>query len=214
MDKQQLLNDLYSKHWSEIKDLRNRNPELSTPILIKFPTSYLSQNVKLMIIGQQTQGWGEGGVIDLLACYEDFNFGESYYASPFWNVTRKIERVLNIDKYSIVWSNMNRCDFNAERPPPEIEKDLYVSYPLLLGEIEILRPDVVIFFSGPDFDEHIKHSFSGSSFESVDGFTKRELSSINHELLPQHTYRTYHPKYLRISGIEPRFVEYIEGINT
>ncbi len=214
MDKQQLLNELYAKHWSDIQEIRKRNPELSAPILIKFPESYLSQNVKLMIIGQQTKGWGKGGISDLLKCYDKFNLGETYYASPFWSITRKIERTLNIHKNAVVWSNLNRCDYNDERPPLKIEKDLRVTSPLLRGEIEILQPDVVIFFSGPNYDEHIQQSFIGSIFESIDGFTLREVSRINHELLPQHTYRTYHPKYLRLSKIEPRFIEYIEGINT
>ena len=213
MDKQQLLNELYSKYWDDIKELRNRYPELSAPILIKIPTRYLSQKVKLMIIGQQTQGWGEGNINDLLECYEDFNFGENYHPSPFWNVTRKLEVALGIEKYAIVWSNLNRCDYEDKRPPLKIEKDLRILFPLLLGEIKILQPDVVIFFSGPNFDEHIRHLFIDSRFESVDTFTIKELSRINHELLPQHTYRTYHPKYLRISGIEPRFIEYIENIN-
>ena len=213
MVKQQLLNELYAKHWGNIKELLNKYPELSAPILIKIPTSYLLQDVKLMIIGQQTQGWGDGDINDLLDCYEDFNFGEKYYASPFWNITRKIEKALGIDRFAIVWSNLNRCDYNGKRPPIKIEKDLRILFPLLLGEIEILQPDVVIFFTGPYFDEHIKHAFINSRFESVETFTNKELSRINHKLLPQHTYRTYHPKYLRISRIESKIIEYFQRIN-
>ena len=118
-----------------------------------------------------------------------------------------------ISKFSIVWSNLNRCDFNDGRPPSEIEKDLHVTFPILTGEIEILQPNVVIFFSGPYFDEHINQSFVGSQFQSVDGFSEREVARVVHDSLPQHSYRTYHPKYLRISGIEPKFIKYIEDIN-
>lgn len=214
MNKQQLLNDLYETHWDEITEIRNKNPGLSAPILVKYPVSYMSQKVKLMIVGQQTQGWCDGGINDLLACYEDFNFGESYYASPFWNITRKIEKILNIDAYAIIWSNLNRCDFNSERPTDKIEKDLMALSKMLAVEIEILEPNIVLFFSGPNFDEHIKSSFSGCCFESVKGFTQRELLRVQHELLPSHAYRVYHPKYMRIRGIEPRFIEYVESINT
>ena len=94
MNKQQLLNDLYEENWHKIMNVYKRHSGLSSPILIKAPISYFSQNVKLMIIGQQTQGWCNGNIDDLLTCYNDFNFGESYYSSPFWNVTRKIESAL------------------------------------------------------------------------------------------------------------------------
>lgn len=214
MNNQNLLNEVYEKHRGAIDELRKRTPGLSAPILIKIPASYASQKIKLMVVGQQTQGWGDGGINDLLACYEDFNFGESYYSSPFWNVTRKIEKILDVQKFSIAWSNLNRCDFNDGRPSYDAENDLALATSsLLLAEIEILRPDVVIFFSGPYFDRHIKNIFTGSHFESVQGFTERELSRVEHELLPLHTYRTYHPKYLRMSGIEQRFLKYIEKIN-
>lgn len=86
--------------------------------------------------------------------------------------------------------------------------------PMLAAEVEILEPNIVVFFSGPYYDEHIKSSFSGCRFESVDGFTQREMSRVHHELLPSHAYRVYHPKYMRIRGIEPRFIEYVESINT
>lgn len=213
MRKQILLNDVYEKHWGVISELRTRTPGLSSPILIKIPVSYSEQKLKLMIIGQQTQGWGDGDIEELLACYEHFNFGENYYASPFWNVTRKIENALEIDNYAIAWSNLNRCDVNDERPPYDTEIALREFSTLLSEEVRILSPDIVIFFSGPYFDGHIENIFYGSCFESVKGFTKREVSRIEHESLPLHTYRTYHPKYLRISGIEPRFVDYIESIN-
>ncbi|QSX32500.1 hypothetical protein JYB87_12060 [Shewanella avicenniae] len=213
MGNQKLLNDVYEKYWGIISELRTRNPNLSAPILIKSPASYSAQKVKLMIVGQQTKGWGDGDIEELLRCYEDFNFGETYYSSPFWNVTRKIENALEIDNYAIVWSNLNRCDFNDDRPPYELELELRDVSALLLEEINILTPDIVIFFTGPNFDGHIENIFSGSRFESVDGFTKQELSRIVHEALPLYTFRTYHPRYLRLSGMEPRFVEYLENVN-
>ena len=214
MDKQSLLNAQYAKYWDDITEIQKNNIGLSAPLLIKVPISYFSQRLKLMVIGQQTKGWGTGNIEDLLRCYEEFNFGEYYYSSPFWNVTRKIENILQIQNYSIVWTNLNRCDFNDGRPPHEIENELHTRFPVLASEIEILRPDIVIFFSGPYFDEHIKRPFKGVKFHAVNGFNEREMVRVEHDFLPYNAYRTYHPKYLRISGVERRFVGYIKKINT
>jgi len=213
MDRQQLLNRLYKKYWNDVARLRSRYSELSAPLLIKIPRRYFTQNVKLMIVGQQTKGWGGNDVEGALKCYEDFNFGEHYYSSPFWNITRKVENSLGIDKYAIVWSNLNRCDYKGNRPPVEVEKELRFFGPLLLSEIEILQPDIVLFFTGPRFDEHIKQAFTGARFEPIGGrFEKIKLSRIQHVLLPHHTYRTYHPQYLRLSRTEPIFIEYVNSL--
>ena len=153
---------------------------------------------------------GKGGT---LKCYEDFNFGEHYYSSPFWNITRNVGSALGIDKYAIAWSNLNRCDRNGKRPPVEIENQLRVLLPVLLGEITILNQTLSFFYTGPCFDEHIKQAFSGSRFEPAENtFEERKLSRIHYDLLPHHTYRTCHPLYLRLSGIEPRFIKYIKSI--
>ncbi len=213
MEKQRLLNKLYARYWDDISELRSQYPGLSAPLLIKIPTRYLSQDTKLMIIGQQTQGWGGESIEDALKSYEEFKFGEYYYSSPFWNITRKVERALGVDEYAITWSNLNRCDYNGRRPPAGIENELRAFLPMLVSEIEILKPDIVIFFTGPYFDEHIKQAFNGARFEPAgNAFEERELSRIRHDLLPYHTYRTYHPNYLRRSRIEPRFVDFIKNI--
>jgi hypothetical protein len=67
-----------------------------------------------LAIGQETYGWEifsdvvtEEECAGMMSAYEDFNVGEKYYASPFWNVIRKIETALGnepcvtgIKKYS------------------------------------------------------------------------------------------------------------------
>lgn len=212
MNEQNRLNEVYADAWDRLTEFKKVIPELSGPLLINIPSSYLSQKTRLMIIGQQTQGWSDGNISEQLSCYKKFNFGENYYATPFWNITRKIQRALTIDEFSIVWSNLNRCDFDGARPPHSIEKKLISLSSILTSEIEILKPDVVIFFSGPNFDWHISNNFNNPLFSTIQGFSGRELSRVEHKLLPKHTYKTYHPRYLRQSGIEPRFIEFIENI--
>lgn len=213
MDQQALLNEQYEKHFLKIQRLRESNPGLSAPLLIKVPESYFTQAKKLMIVGQQTQGWDLKNIQDLLRNYEEFNFGESYYSTPFWNVIRKIESILGVDTFSIVWSNLNRCDFQRERPDEDLELELHECFPVLREEVEILEPDILLFFSGPDFDQHIYRSFPGCQLSPVPGFEERELARMEHRACPYHAYRTYHPKYLRMSGLESKVLEFVKAIS-
>jgi hypothetical protein len=66
---------------------------------------------------------------------------------------------------------------------------------LLQAEIEITKPSVVVFFTGPSYDHRLASTFPGLSFET----SSRRLSRVFHPLLPRHSYRTYHPNYLRRS---------------
>ena len=34
-------------------------PEVSRPLLLSVPDSYLRAKIKLLVVGQQTQGWGD-----------------------------------------------------------------------------------------------------------------------------------------------------------
>jgi len=208
------LNRLYAAHWQSISDIRKANPELSPPLLVKVPEKYFSQRPKLMVIGQQTLGWCGQTIEELLTCYEHFNFGKDYHASPFWNVTRNIEKALGVEAFQIAWSNLNRCDFAGGRPQADLEERIFSSFPVLADEVGLLGPQVVVFFSGPYFDAHIRRSFHGCVFANVDKFSQNQLCRIEHNGLPHHSYRTYHPKYLRISGLEPRVVEAFGRLST
>ena len=167
-----------------------------------------------MVVGQQTLGWDLENIRDLLRNYEEFNFGESWYSSPFWNVIRKTESIFGVDMYSIVWSNLNRCDFERARPEADLELQLHKCFPVLKNEVEILKPDILLFFSGPYFDQHIDRSFPGCQFRKAPGFEERTLARIEHDALPHHTYRTYHPNYLRRSGLESKFLKFVKKIST
>ena len=65
------------------------------------------------------------------------------------------------------------------------------------------------FINGPNFDHRIKSTFENVDFIEVDGFSTRELSQLKHNSLPEFTFRTYHPNYLRRSGMEEGILEFI-----
>jgi hypothetical protein len=189
--------------------------ELPGPFLMSPNEIYNQQPNPLLVIGQETNGW-EYHVDDLrkqMEHYEKFNVGISYYSSPFWNVTRKIECALGNQPYSCAWTNISKFDLNEGRPYGEYETAIATLDDILATEIHIIQPKVCIFFTSHHFDRRVKNIFPKIVFTEVEGFSLNQLSRLKHPDLPPLTFRTYHPRYLRISGLEEDFVEFIKGLS-
>lgn len=215
---EELLN-LYKKYWKDILDLKKEYPGLSNPLLINISNSYLRQKVKLFVVGQETNGWLQEELgfseqlehIDkLIEGYKDFNFNLAHrFPSVFWNVVEKIEDRLNIDKGGIVWSNLNRMDYNNTRPPEHIKKMLYQKLPLLPEEIKVAKPDLVIFFTGPDFDYIINVLFNNPEMTPFPDKEIRKLAKVSLKGYNLKAYRTDHPGYLRFQKLEDEIINLI-----
>jgi hypothetical protein len=96
-----------------------------------------------------------------------------------------------------VWSNLNPVDVDKRRPY-EIEDQL-AQLRLLSAQVTILRPDAVVFLTGPAYDGILNINFPGAVQATVSALDIRTLCKVSHQDLPRKTFRTYHPKYLRLS---------------
>ena len=141
--------------------------------------------------------------------YEDFNVGIDYYASPFWNITRKIENALDNKPHSCAWTNLNKFDLNQKRPHGEYEAAISELDDILLAELQILKPDFCLFYTGPSFDYRLKTILQDIEFIEIPNFTIRQFCKLKHPNLPENSYRSHHPKSLRIRYLEDDFVNYI-----
>lgn len=205
---------LYEKHHASLKAVRAAHPaeDMAGPFLISPNAIYPLQPHRLMIIGQETGGW-EYNVDDLRAqmeAYEEFNVGETYRSSPFWNVTRKVEQALGNEPFSCAWSNISKFDHNNTRASGKYAASIASVDHLLREEIAIIKPTVCLFYTGPEFDTRVCAIFPGVAFHEVPGHDERELARLEHPGLPHHSYRAYHPKYMRLRGLEEGFIEFIE----
>lgn len=173
--------------------------DIGGPLLIAVPDAYCNSKVKLMVVGQQTYGWGdpEDGIDGLLAEYRRFDLGKAYVRSPFWQAAHEVYECLNPagPARGFLWSNLVKVDVAKKRPRHEIE-ELISAASLLQYEISITQPDVVVFFTGPWYDERLRATFRGVEYERVNDFVGR----LSHDELPGQTFRSYHPNYLRLSG--------------
>jgi hypothetical protein len=192
-----------------------RGTDLAGPLLMTTNTLYQQQKNPLLIVGQETNGWSYlhgNEVRKQMTTYKAFNVGEDYYASPFWNVTRKVEKAVGGVPYSCAWTNISKFDVEGGRSYGEQERIIATVDDVLVGEINILKPTVCLFFSGPHFDTRLKHIFPGITYEAVPNWSERQLARLVHPGLPTHTFRTYHPNYLRRSGREAAFVEFVKSL--
>jgi hypothetical protein len=200
---------LYKKYWKNIVSLKKSDAGLSNPHLICFPDNFEKQRVRLLTIGQQTgpnrwhQDYEINNSIDsitgLMDSYYDYYIGCYDNRRIFFQAVRRVESMLNIDRCNSVWSEIDKMDLNGKAANFDTSRKMYDSFPVLKQEIEISKPDVVVFFTGPNYDNNIKYIFKNALFEKVGNHPVRQFSKISHPELPDKTFRTYHPNYLRRS---------------
>jgi hypothetical protein len=72
---------------------------------------------------------------------------------------------------------------------------------LLFEEIDILKPDVVVFMSGPRYDSAIRCEFPDMKISPFSRhLPESSVGVVRAAGLPFRTIRTYHPEYLQRSG--------------
>jgi hypothetical protein len=135
--------------------------------------------------------------------YKEFKFGltQKLGGTPFWRAFRDIQKWPNA---SLMWSNVLRTDCTprhfAKDPGIKLkdlnDKMIEQQEFVLRNELEILKPDVCIFFSGPYYDHIIRSAFPNTEFSQCTNVPERELGLLSGGLLPGRTFRTFHPNYL------------------
>ena len=226
-DRDEFLKVAYRECWyrllSAIEQLEHQDLEqLSNPFLIKALPSYRKAKRKILFVGQETNGWDpfkitletfknkneeyrrEDCIEFLQWMYEDLRYHRKYDHTPFWKAMRRLYHAISPGEGDdgFLHTELVRFDYANKRPPKDIESLLQREYNVLPMEIEALAPEVVIFLTGPEYDDRLRETFhrvggSGSNlnFEPVNSLKANELSRVVHSKLPYHSYRTYHPNY-------------------
>ena len=224
------MNELNKKleqlYLSKMDDLSRMYVELkqsgltdySWPLLLHvWEEEYSKTPIKLMIIGQETNGWGAKlekveDVVPSMGVYEGFNLGRGYN-STFWQWAHKINGMLgNPDTNCFVWNNILKFGKECEKGSPEhyITELENKYFNVITDEMSILKPDVCIFLTGPSYDTEIKSKFPDVELLGFGGYKDiKELAQLKSKGLPAHSYRTYHPGY---GGRYPEW--YLEVIET
>jgi len=182
---------------------------------------YFESELKVMVFGQETNNWLDkfldtGGVTALIKTYNGFyNSGKCYsYGGYFWNALSKLKSRLELEnqenQVGILWNNILKIGRYREKGTPS--KDIIVwqkpAIDFIKEEIAHFSPNIVIFFTGPYYDRHIKNAFNDVSFEPINARPKHQLARVVSQYLPHKSIRTYHPGYLWRNG----FYQYLDEI--
>ena len=199
------------KEWSE-SALAMRE-DLTDPQLVDIDVNgYRSTPVRVMVVGQQPDEWLlqkedaqdsiDSRIQSLLTKYaNDFPGRGTRRSKPFWYEARKLYQSLNPDgpTTGFVWSNVIKIAQRGskgkyQKPDEQVMGVVRKVLTLLPGEMRIAAPHVIVFFTGPKYDDEIRRICPGVCFELLPGEPK--IARLAHEALPRCTYRTYHPRSL------------------
>ncbi len=209
---------LYQNAQDTFRQIVNAFPgdELGGPFLMSPQQNYNRQKNPLLIVGQETNGWTYHveEIKKQMDTYEEFNVGEEFNSTTFWNVIRKVEEVLGNERQSCAWTNLSKFDLYGAKSYGKYEKAISQADKLIVDEIKILDPKVCLFFTGPDFDSRLKRTFPGLKFEPVENWNDKQFCRLVHPALPEFTYRSYHPKSLRLRRLENDLLDFLSGLGT
>lgn len=103
----------------------------------------------------------------------------------------------------MLWTNLVKfvaSDGSSILSKPYAEDALKLQVDILTTELKIANPDVCLFVTGPDYDRVLERYYPGLRFEPLN-LPLRQFAKLFHPHLPRHSYRTYHPKALRLQKV-------------
>ncbi|RZM27334.1 MAG: hypothetical protein EOO88_13695 [Pedobacter sp.] len=224
------LTKLYASKWDQLVaghsalkiDDDGARPAFPLLIYVDDQNAYRNADIKVMIFGQETNGWYgecEKSVTAIQELYDDFfNEGDCWdMTTPFWRGAEKfmelIRKKFPEKTIEVIWNNVVKIGKHAAIGMPsaeiyEVEKTYFQVIPV---EVEILKPDVVLFLTGPDYDFVIRDNFGNLEVKELPDATKRQISKLE---LPgvRYSYRTYHPNYLWRNDIEDYFGTIVDDL--
>ncbi|MBN8877032.1 MAG: hypothetical protein J0I32_05755 [Sphingobacteriales bacterium] len=225
------LIQLYTSKWDNYFTmvnpiLKDDNIEVkpANPLLLYIADeeAYKQADIRLMIFGQETNSWYEerdvtiAGVQNLYDGF--FNDGECWnYGGQFWNGVGRFLTSLHqkypTKKIQLLWNNIVKVGKQGDKgfPPDYIYEIERKHFNVIPDELTILKPDIVLFFTGPNYDSVLADNFGTLEYNSVEPFSQRELSRLKLLDIP-FVFRTYHPNYLWRNDIDWYFDTILNNI--
>ncbi len=234
------LKELYEKTGDDILNkieaYNKKSPEhkAAFPLFLKSVEQYENAKIKIMIFGQETNSWygtygNDASVEHIMNCYEEFLTRwlpnhKGFFCKGIREFMKLWEN--NTSKeVGYLWNNivkMGHASKNAgKRGFPRFYDDIVKPHldKIIIEEIKILKPDYIVFLTGPRYYHVVDNVFSTPERKPVEGFKTNELCEviISKEKVPsvKKSFRTYHPGYLQRKGKvvrESYFCKIIEEI--
>lgn len=222
------LSDRYSNFRQSAKLPKRLAVKASPPLLILPHEKWRSAKVKVLIIGQDTLRWNynpgdvgddgrpivsfwdfqtaDHGVLAMLNLYRWYALGRAYPSlnSPFWRGFRLLSSAISDCEDSALWTNVFKVNVGGSVmrncKAADIKALRRAQTGLLRHEIAVLKPDVVVFCSGPRYDATIQCDFPDMEVSQFcRSLPTSSVGVVRASGLPLRTVRTFHPEYLQRS---------------
>lgn len=159
----------------------------------------------IMFVGQSTGAWEKfSTILEGMEITWNFLLNQKY-SSYFWNFMDHVESYINGStnrpRLYYYWSNLFKIvDPNGNMITDVNFIDEYIKYiQTLTYEIDIIKPDIIIFMTGPTFDNYFYKLFNNILFQPINGLNNilYKISAENNGMFfPKYAFKTYHPQYL------------------
>lgn len=205
--------------WND--DKKKHGIKISNPWLIKVPREYINARKKVMLIGQEAYGWyGEYSKKPinelLLKYYEGFLQDQTrkgcYRPSPIWNLYRNIISWGKASNAYVISNNIGKLCYVKKDKDGNWKGTTGFHKKVNMGmidtfrkEIEICKPDLIIFVCGETYEQrYLKEWLGEYKVKEVDGLGVdshhlAELVFTSSTIKLPKVYRTHHPRYLQMN---------------
>jgi hypothetical protein len=203
------LNQFYTSTLENIRPLFDDRHlrELSSPLLISISDAYLAAPVRVMFVGKETNGWwdkleayytGKNALAGLMNRYQEQMARAKWPGRFFPMLGRAAQELAGAKTEAIAWTNLMRMDWEHGKGYSRNSKGFSdaltkMSQDMLRFEVELLKPDVIIFACGASYDSVIKETFPDRT-NSV-AIVKRALWQFNVGKIL--CFRAQHPQAIR-----------------
>jgi len=210
------LLSLYEDFWPELVlnvnqlDIANTKLQPAHPLLIKVTDQYKEAKIKVMVVGQETDGWHKSFLGSQALPSELTELYHHYFVStsksknnrPFWNranfkyFQERLEKSLGKENIGFVWNNLAKIGKNSRggvtKTIHELEDTVFNVHQ---QELKILKPDVVIFNTGCDRDNILRQRYGVTLSNTEYAKSCRELAQVSFSETSSDilSFRTFHP---------------------
>jgi len=212
------LKELYNTSWTKLStklnEVINNNNYLikpTNPLLINLSDeeNYKSSDIKVMIFGQETNDWEGPFYNDLDKIsnvynnfYQEHKFAhKGHFKNHFNGLITLFENKFPNKKIGFIWNNVIKVgkSYSKGTPPKYILDIIKDEFSVLQQEIDILRPNIILFLSGPNYDKYIIEQIPNIEKNEINGFAPNVLASFNIKNV-DYVFRTYHPNKINFLG--------------
>jgi len=156
------LKQLYAKKWNNLI-INAKGTDAAYPLLIKVSEEYQNAEIKVMIVGQETDGWcgvleeNKKNIDSVQETYFNYLYknNKDKNRRAFWNkknfkyFQEELINIFSSKKVAFIWNNISKIGKKSRgKPTSKIENLEKQYFDVFEEELKILKPNIIIFTIG------------------------------------------------------------------